>query len=365
MKILYFFMQYPTPMYLWQNEHIVDELAHHGIEMEIFNPLNFGSVDEANEKVVKRLSENKYDLFMTCHGKNICYVETIKQIKHIGIPTLLICFDNLVAPYMHLNVCRYYDVVWLTSNENKGMFKSRSANLMVAPYAANPYSFNYKQCDEVEEIVFIGSPYGSRANLLNSITDNQMPVSLYGNISVQERTTDIANKSEKLFTAMKYLTYPAGRTLLWAYIHQKKNKSATLNVDTPYLNVNAPVPVKDLSMLYSSYALCLSSTTARNSGVLKKPLYIVNLRSFEIPMCGGIQFCRRSAEIEEYFEDEKEIVLFDSDNDMIEKAKFYLRPENESIRMAIRQNARKRAESEHTWFCRFKMAFDCLGLSLR
>jgi hypothetical protein len=55
-------------------------------------------------------------------------------------------------------------------------------------------------------------------------------------------------------------------------------------------------------------------------------------------------------------------LFYDSDDELIEKAKYYLRPENNEKRMMMKMAARKRAESDHSWFERFKKIFDHLGL---
>lgn len=47
---------------------------------------------------------------------------------------------------------------------------------------------------------------------------------------------------------------------------------------------------------------------------------------------------------------------------MLEKACFYLSPRQASLRQKMKLAARRRAENEHTWFCRFQKVFDNLGL---
>ena len=71
-------------------------------------------------------------------------------------------------------------------------------------------------------------------------------------------------------------------------------------------------PSSELYKVYSKYSLALSSTAARNTGVLKHSLYIVNFRSFEIPMSGGLQICQYTDEMAEYFDDGKEIIFYRS-----------------------------------------------------
>lgn len=359
MRILYFFEQLNTPMFLWQNDHIVNELEHYSIHVDIFNPLHYETIEKANEKLVSHVNKHHYDLFMTCHAENLLYVDTIEAIKRQGIPTLLICFDNLLIPYEHKNVCKYYDLVWLTSRENQELFIKWEANTIFLPYAANPYFYQYKKQDEIERICFIGTPYGSRANTINALAHSEVNVSLFGKAVDGTKVKHGATKGY-IYTITTDLKFPIGRKLLIAAAKQRISKQAVLDVSAP--SVQQEGFAENMSDVYSKYALALSTTTARNTGILKDPVPVVNLRSFEIPMSGGIQFCEYNRELSEYFEDEKEIVFYRNEEEMIDKAQFYLQPKLGEIRTQIRKNARKRAEREHTWFCRFSKVFNALGI---
>ena len=91
MKFLYYFADNGSYMSKWQYEHIINELSHYNIRIEVFNPLSYSSYDEANEECIKHLASKKdYNLFMTCCRSNQIYKETIEEIKRFSIPTLLI-----------------------------------------------------------------------------------------------------------------------------------------------------------------------------------------------------------------------------------------------------------------------------------
>lgn len=360
MKILYYHQQFNTPMFLWQNDHIVDELQHHGIEVITFNPLTCGSVEEANEKLLQAAKENRYDLFMTCHSEKLLYISTLQQIKQLGLPTLLICFDNLLIPYEHKEICHYFDLVWLTSRENQEIFEKQGARTVFLPYAANPYFFQPKATEDVERVAFVGTPYGSRVNTINQLLQAEIPVTLFGKTggSGGEKRHVMTNGFS--YTLKQNLKFSVGRKLLLAAAKQKLSSQARLDVNAACLQRGGYV--EKLTDVYSGYALCLSSTTARNTGILRRPVPVVNLRSFEIPMCGGIQFCLYNKELSGYFEDGKEIVFYKNREEMAEKAKFYLSPERSKTRENMRLAARARAEAEHTWMNRFNTVFEKLNL---
>ena len=114
--------------------------------------------------------------------------------------------------------------------------------------------------------------------------------------------------------------------------------------------------------IYSSYALCLANNSARNTDVLKYPVNVVNLRSFEIPSFGGVQFCRESNEIREYFSEKDEIVLYKNYKDMIDKANYFINYATDDELRNIQTKAYLRFQSEHTLKHRFNKVFDRIGL---
>lgn len=65
MKILYYFADYGTNMEQWQYIHFIDELKHHNVEIDVFNPVSFETLDIANAALVGKLKADcSYDLFM-------------------------------------------------------------------------------------------------------------------------------------------------------------------------------------------------------------------------------------------------------------------------------------------------------------
>ena len=167
----------------------------------------------------------------------------------------------------------------------------------------------------------------------------------------------------KLKVLATLLRSDVGRKVIaGAAVGKLKGSGKGVKLDSPAISKADAVSLKETNRIYAEHDLSLSIATARNTGNLKHPVMIVHLRNFEIPMSGGVQFCEFFPELAECFEDGKEIIFYRSDDEMIEKAKYYLAPEREEQRRQIRISARKRAESDHTWFNRFSKAFNYLGL---
>lgn len=350
-------------MFQWQKFHIFNELAMHNIHIELFNPLEFNSVQEANEGLIKRIAKGGIDLFMTTATEKDLYIDTLEEVKRKGIPTLLVCFDNLTVPFNHKRIAPHFDLVWLTSIETKYLFDKWGVNSIFLPYAANPNISTPLYNEEIERVLFIGTPYGSRCKMLNSLLDADIPVSLYAKSSdITKTIIPKGNKVDLLREISRMLSFPIGRRLAYASIKNKFTTQSHLHVESTTFEQRPPVDVAEMMKLYNHYALSLSSVTNRHTGVLTKPVMIVNLRSFEIPAAGGLLFCQYNPELESYFNDEKEAVYYHNDEDMIEKAKFYLSSSHKALRETIKRNARERAVQEHTWFCRFKKILTTLDI---
>ena len=349
----------------WQRVHFFDELEKHGCYINVFNPINYPTTNEANEKLINYIRNNKYDLFITPYGNKELYLETLKLIKSSGLPTLLICFDNLSQPFIHKNICKHYDLVWLTSRDTEHMFLKWGAKTLFIPYAANPFYFSIKSSLETRELVFIGTPHGNRANIINSLTDNKINVHLFANIKKSNPSYQKPPLVNYIVPMINYMRFDIGRRIIAGAIKQRIEKTGRLNVNSSFLHIKGEgsTSFMEMNKIYSDYALSLSSTTWRNTDTLRNPVNVVDLKCYEIPMCGGLLFSRYSDELASYFEEDKEIIYYRTNEEMIEKAIFYLKPENDNLRITLKKNARKKAENEHTWFIRFKKVFDYLGLS--
>ncbi len=85
----------------------------------------------------------------------------------------------------------------------------------------------------------------------------------------------------------------------------------------------------------------------------------LNIRSFELPACGVFQLLQRVPGVEEFFELDKEIVCFDTKEEMLDKTRYYLAHEEQRQRIAAA--ARARVLRDHTWSSRFKKMLHYMG----
>ena len=90
------------------------------------------------------------------------------------------------------------------------------------------------------------------------------------------------------------------------------------------------------------------------NNMLMQELDGVNKRTFEVAACGGFQIASYNKEINNLFEEGKEIVTYKDFNDLKTKIDYYLDPENEEERQQIIAAGHQRTINEHTYELRMK-----------
>ena len=373
-KIFYLFPEKRDYIFSWQRSHFIQELEQLGIEFKLYNPY-LVSKGHFEEEVIKELKKNRsdYSLFMTSMFDFQLDESFVKQISDLGIPTLLICWDNLIIPYFHKKLCKAFDLVWLTSFETQDMFNQWGANTIFLPYASNPNVFKPVAGKEIQKLLFIGSSHGGRKEIVSKIASKNILVDVYGkwkknHHDEKKNCFSLANSQESFQKAFRkfnnYWRFDIGRKCLLSSAVKKLGMdnffypTIPSNLNYNNLNIQGQVSFEDMVRFYSQYAISLSIIEYLDTYILKKPVYKLHLRTFEIPMSGGIQIVKRINEIENYFEPNNEILTYDSTEELYEKLNYYLHPDREKLRNIIKLNARKRSINEHTWENRFRVIFN-------
>jgi hypothetical protein len=362
LSILYYFAETNSYMHQWQRVHFIDELERAGHKLTIFNPLLYESIEKANEILPVFITESslKFDVFINPSPSSVLFGQTVQRIKKIGLPTLLICFDNLHAPFLHVDIAPLFDLVWLTSSETEYLFKKWGCSTVFQPYAANPFLFRPEYGKEILTVGFIGTLYDDRVQRINRLTENSVPCTLYSSSVARTGNTQPGNKlspREVISLIGKLSQFKLGRKVAYGRIMNKFLAHRNQLVQGKFLEVLPSVPFEEVNAIYSNHALSLNITELRNTFNLKHPVHKLHLRTFEIAMSGGLQIAPHVEELASYFKDGEEIVLCRNDEEFVSKSLFYLRPQNESLRMKMKQNARRRAEADHTWNNRFNVVF--------
>lgn len=352
----------------WQDINFIDELSRENIIIEKFE-VSFSISNAALfDKFKKKISEKNFDLFLSSCDDRTFFSELFQFLRQKSIPSVLFCCDNLSVPFVHKKFCSFFDLVWLTSHETEYLFSKWNASTIVLPYAANPYRYFPVNGKEIDGISFIGTLYGARLEKVKLISELGINFNLYGgNNKLAENSIPVKNffKNFKhaLFMSTNLAKFSIGRKTLTGALLKSMRSFTSFNYVMPKNIANRKsLRFNQISKIYSRSMISLGVSELWNTYLLENPVHKIHLRTFEIGMSGGLQIVSRNNELKNYFEEDKEIILYSDENEFKDKLLFYTNKDNKKIRDKIKFNARIRSEGEHNWLSRFKKIFEELNL---
>ena len=133
------------------------------------------------------------------------------------------------------------------------------------------------------------------------------------------------------------------------------------------LNLNPPTSSLDLKSLGQ---ICFRKSitkivpdfrlTKNTRAYLDKKIPQIKARPFEVAGCGGFCISGKADDIENYYVPDKEMVFYNSIEDLVDKIRYYLDHHEERERIALA--GYKRTQEEHTYEKRFESIFTKIGL---
>ncbi len=260
-------------------------------------------------KFLEKIKEDKYDVIFIIKGW-FYHPKIIAEIKRNLPQAKLICFnpDNPFNTWHHgvsndwiRGSIPFYDVyfIWGEFLIEK-LKKAGVKRVEYLSFAYEPEVYFYEEPANEEEknyygsdIVFIGTWDEEREWWLNHLKDFDLKI--WGN------DWNRANK---------------GLRKKW---------------------MGKPAYAQDFRKICSASKICLNIIRKQNF-----PSH--NMRTFEAPACRSFVLSTRTDEIKEFFEEDKEIVLFSTPEELREKINFYL--ENDELRKQIAYNGYQRVQGE-------------------
>lgn len=100
--------------------------------------------------------------------------------------------------------------------------------------------------------------------------------------------------------------------------------------------------------VFQESKICLNLSNPWHVGTMPQ----IKGRHFEIPKAGGFQLSTPADNLESYFISDKEIVLANDINQLIDKSRYYL--DHEEERESIAKAGWERVQKEHLWYHRFQ-----------
>lgn len=271
---------YTTNQYTLKNR-ILNRMLFHNIAQKI------------NRDFINTFTNNHYDLLIVIRGNHI-FQTTISAAKNFIKFVVNWNSDDFFNP---LNSSQYilqsfnkYDCIFTSRGHLKEEYIKRGAKrfeVLNWYYRPDMLLSNDKITNKkyTRDIVFIGSWSKRRENLLKSLENSDLKI--------------------------------------WGASWWRSRRSFRKKIEC-----NPPIYLESMMNVIASSKININILTKENRDT-------TNIRNFEIPACGAFQLCEKSDAILAIFEEDKEIVCFETAEELLSKCEYYLRHEAERDKIRL------------------------------
>lgn len=381
MRIVFYYYETGAVNQSWIYPHWNDELPRAGHKFSVINALDRGtglSRDDYDEYVIQKVAEehrrDPISVFLSSVRSHEMSAGAVQRIRDLGIPTVNVTWDDALMAHRVKEIATAFDLYWVADPLALDVMKGYGANVIFLPSAANPHIFRPHSMEEDVDVSFCGQRYGSRIHHIDELFGRGIDVSVFGvgwrsyedggNPNRQQRQLRFGPALRHIASS---LTHRHGRT--WAksaVLRRIKREKVDLELRKRISkNSTPPLPFEDMIKLFSRSKLTLGFNELAHTYLFKSPLSVIRTRDFEAIASGACHFIYRMPDWGPYFEEDRDVLCYDSEDELADKIRYYLDPRRDSVRTQIRMNARERATQDHTWTRRFQDIFQELGLRNR
>jgi spore maturation protein CgeB len=300
--------------------------------------------EELIRQVRQAHSRQPIDLFFSYFYASYVEPDAIREIARMGIVTVNWYCNASYQFHLVEAIAPAYHYCLVPEKFRLEDYRRIGANPIYCQEAANPTVYRPYDVARDLDVTFVGQRYGNRPELLGKLVQAGVNTRAWGPHWDKPQ-------ARKRF----------GRTFVKRLECWLKGRPFAPVVSIPSHLCGGPLSDEELIRMYSRSRISLGFTAVAHfpkDG--SPPIKQVRLRDFEATMSGAFYLVEQFDELADFFEPDREIVFFGSGEELVDKAKYFLRHESERER--IRQAGLQRARSEHTWHHRFKSVFAQIGL---
>ena len=309
-------------------------------------------------KVVEAVSLFDFMQIMHDRGRdemNRLFLETVK-LKEPEL-VLVVPYTDQFIPDVIDEINRYsttvgyfFDDVWrvqyscfwaghfsyVTTSDIDGVRRFRKAgydNAIYSPFACNIEVNRKRESSKIYDVSFVGGYHPHREWYINHLRKSGIEVNVWGNgwkdgRIDQDRMVDVFNQSRINLNLSNSISWEP-RFMLWSF-----RRIGSLR-----------------ALIYSFRSFINNDMKSREQ---------VKARHFEINACGAFQLSYYVKGLEHCFQPEKEIKLYNSPRDLVNKIRYYLKHEDE--REFIARCGLKRTLEDHSMQKRFLQIFKTVAV---
>lgn len=345
-----------------------------------FTPQELSARALVTEQIIDEVSrahrERPVDLFLSYFYNAHFAPEGFSELRRLGIPSVNFYCNSIYQFELVAEVAAAVDVAWHTEKDARQLYLQIGANPVWVQMGADPLVYRPVEHDVRQaKACFVGQRYADRDRHLAALLNEGVPVDIYGsgwgapNGSVTNKEVAFKVEGEYLGRKIK----DAGSLKSYAQatlqnfgqhgvfdgtrrtINQVRYRTGRRSID-PLLATAARGVAGDLSETFARYAIVLNFSNVWADGRPGSALIPhVRLRDFEAPMSKACYLTGYSDEILDFYEPDKEVALYRTTAELIEKTKYYLSHPAQAEK--LRAAGYARARRDHTWQRRFEQLF--------
>jgi spore maturation protein CgeB len=304
---------------------------------------------------LKAHNKDAFDVFLSYVLDRTIDIDCIDTIKRHGVVTMNYSCNNTHQFYLIKQISPHFDYNLHSEKNCKSKFVDIGAKPIWFPMAANPTYYKPYNLPRNIDVSFVGRLYAKRPLYIRHLLANNIDVKVYGPgwkkkaFTVEEELLRMKMALRALFAGNNN---ERARLSGWLFQHDLY-KQISLKYDG---NFFGPCSDEEMVKLYSKSKISLGFVEVYDRNSPEKLVSShVHLREFEAPMSRALYCTGFTKEILDFYEPDKEILVYYNEEDMLDKIAFYLKHESNGNR--IRENGYRRATSCHTYQKRFANLF--------
>lgn len=350
MKILYIAMKYnpifrdPTRGFSFEHYNFYDSLVKmenrkHEIIYFPFDEIMYEmGRDEMNRKLLQVVYQENPDLCFF-----ILFTDEIKQetIKEITEKSGAVTFNWFADDHWRFDVySKYWAPLfhWISTTDSQAPEKYQKIgykNVIKTQWGCNHFLYKPLNIEKKYDITFVGQSHGNRKEIVEKIRRSSMHVKCWG--SGWEGGRIPQEEMTRLFSESKVNLNLTASSGMW-------------NPKTLFRGLASRR--SDGIIVFDSFRKWFNNL----SGLRRYRREQIKGRTFEIPGCGGFLLTASADNLSDYYEDVKEVVIFNNIDDLIQKLRYYLSHDKERKRIA--HAGYQRTLRDHTYEKRFNEIFN-------
>jgi spore maturation protein CgeB len=296
--------------------------------------------------------------------------ETLIHFRKLGAKLVLYHVDMLSQWYRSIRSSRFMDLICYASADHVKYFQARGIKTLRLGFGTivPPLDLGDTPPVRYDGVLYLGSPWPYRQRVLSEIAQAGIALRVYGNNWHAERPWPAtAGARKKLMHDLRAYLLPRlrqeGLPLLRGMARRWSGRDrATVNAAAlPAGVICGRYETDEFAALVRGAAINIGFSQMDADPRRERPRQL-RLRDFEIPACGGFYLAQSCPELSLYYEIGREIAVWDSAADVVERIHYYLARSDE--RAAIAQAGRRRVLLNHTWLHRFTSIAEALGMDL-